>query len=146
MSKSGPVIGAVAGMLLVVGGVAGAQAFKGEDTPAPKPSVVQPVVDVPEVTTTTATAAPEPAATTKAPEPVKVESSTSAPAKKAPAPKVQENAVADEPQPEQPKSQGTGRVVTNSDGSWSVDMEPGDVPPVVPANPGPQSLPPTPAG
>ena len=69
MSKAGPVLGAVAGVLLVVGGVAAAQAFKPAEQPTPHQSVVQPVVDVPEVTTTTT--APEPAATTAKPKPVK---------------------------------------------------------------------------
>ena len=123
MRKSGPVIGSVAGVLLVVGGVAGAQAFQPvEHKPAPQPSVVQPVVEQPEPVATTMTATP-----TVAPKPAKkaaapVESKTSAPAKKAPASTVKKVTVSEQPVTE-PEPTGTATL-----------RQP---PPVIPGN-GPQ--------
>lgn len=123
MSKFAPVAGAIAGVVLVVGGVVAAQAMSGPDTqPAP---VVQPVATAPPSPTTT-TATPSPTVTV-APKPV--ESSTSAAPK--PAPKIvqRQATVAQEPAPQTTTSEPS-TVVTGGAGT-STKIQPGQQPIVV---------------
>lgn len=116
------------GLLGVVGGVAVAQSFK----PAQKPQQVRLVepagqtVTVP-ATTTTTTPAPTATATVK---PVKVAvRSTPKVATTSVAPRtVQRQAVVSQT----PTDPTVGTVVTNPDGSTSVDVKPGQVPPPIP--------------
>lgn len=102
MSKSGPVLGAVAAMLLVVGGVAAAQAFQPVEKPAPRQvQLVQPAAQTvtPEPVVTTAAVPVKTVVPKKvAPKPAPVESVAKVEAP-APAP-VQRQAVVSDPAPE----------------------------------------------
>ena len=130
------------GLLGVVGGVAASQAFKPAEKPAPVVNIA-PAAET--VTPTVAVVTPSATATTVAPAPVKsvkvaVPSTPKATTTSVSPKPVQRQAIVSEPTADPtPSTPNRGTVVTNSDGTRTVKITPGQAPPPIPPGPAPSS-------
>jgi len=143
-------VGLTAALAGIVGGVAYAQSAPvTHEAPMVVVPAAQVVTPSPAASATAipTTTAPAPVATTAAPKvvapkvvaPAPVESAAPAPApvKQTVRKAATVSAPAAEPAPE-PAPRETGAVVTNNDGSTTIQMKPGQQPPIIPARPAPE--------